>query len=238
MTLCPNCHEPMSSLALPAYDTTRGIEVDACGPCSLFWFDHQENVRLRPQAVLDLFRLVSASAKAPRRTLASSFNCPRCSRALAYSHDLQRTTRFTYWRCARDFGQLITYQQFLRAKNFVRTPSAGEIAKLRETIRQINCSQCGASIDLATDTACTHCGSPIALIDPDGVAKALADLSTEKAGATNADREAARAALTSAQIDAIFELHRMKDDGRERDLLAVGLAAVGGWLARQLAARE
>jgi len=223
---------------MAAYDTARAIEVDACVPCSLFWFDSHENVRLRPQAVLDLFRLVSATAKAPRRTLASSFDCPRCSRALVYSHDLQRTTRFSYWRCPRDFGQLITYQQFLRAKNFVRTPSAAEIAKLRETIRQINCSQCGASIDLATDSACTHCGSPIALLDPDGVAKTLSDLTMDRAGTPSADRDAARAALTDAQIDAIFELHRMKDDGGERDLLAVGLAAVGGWLARQLAARE
>ena len=70
------------------------------------------------------------------------------------------------------------------------------------------------------------------------MAKTLSDLTMDRAGTPSADRDAARAALTDAQIDAIFELHRMKDDGGERDLLAVGLAAVGGWLARQLAARE
>jgi len=225
----------MAPQATPAQDTARPIEIEACASCNLFWFDHQENVRLSRQGVLDLFRFISSTAAGPRTPLASTFRCPRCSVGLAFSHDLQRTTRFTYWRCPRDGGQLITFQQFLRQKNFVRTPSPQELVRLRETVRQISCSQCGAPVDLATDSACTHCGAPIALIDPEGVAKALQELATERSGAAPDERDSMRAALTDAQVNAIFELERMREGEAERDLLAIGLAAVGDWVATHFA---
>ena len=227
----------MTPRAVPAYDTVRAIEIEACAPCNLFWFDRYESVRLKPEAVLDLFKYISAAAAGPRTALASNFNCPRCSVSLAVSHDLQRTTRFTCWRCPRDRGQLITFQQFLRAKNFVRTPSPEELARLRDTVRQISCSQCGAPIDLAADPACPHCGAPIALIDPEGVAKALQGLATGRSGAAAQEHESLQAALTDAQIKAVFDLERIREGEREHDLLAVGLAAVGVWLATQLISR-
>jgi hypothetical protein len=215
---------------------TRPAEIEACAPCNLLWFDQHESTRLAPEAVLDLFKFISAAASGPRTVLASSFRCPRCSFALAFSHDLQRTTRFTYWRCPRDSGQLMTFQQFLRAKNFVRTPSPAELARLRETVRQVSCSQCGAPVDLARDPACSHCGAPIALIDPEGVAKALQDLAIAGNKAAPEERDAMRAALTEAQVNAIFELERMRgsEPKPEYDLLAVGLSAVGAFLAERL----
>jgi hypothetical protein len=225
----------MTPQATQAHDTTRPIEIEACAPCNLLWFDRYENVRLASAAVLDLFKFISSAAAGERTALASTFNCPRCSMALAFSHDLQRTTRFTYWRCPRDRGQLITFQQFLRAKNFVRTPSPAELARLRETVRQISCSQCGAPIDLAADPACTHCGAAIALVDPEGVAKALQDLAAGRRATAPDDRESLRAALTDAQVKALFDLEHMRDGEQQRDLLAVGLAAVGAWLVTRLA---
>ncbi len=127
----------------------------------------------RRKSVLEVFQFIGRAGRATN-TLAAQFNCPVCSVALALTHDLQRTTRFTYWRCRNDHGQLITFHHFLREKNFIRSPSPAELAKLRATVRQVACSQCGAPVDLANATACTHCGAPVALIDPDGVAKALA----------------------------------------------------------------
>lgn len=61
--------------------------------------------------------------------------------------------------------------------------AADELARLRYTVRQISCSQCGAPVDLTAESACPHCGAPITLIDSDGVAKALQDLA---AGASTA----------------------------------------------------
>ena len=212
----------------------RPIVVEACATCNLFWFDDAGSVRLTPAAVIDLFKYIGTVSGSPRTVLASSFICPRCSRPLAFTHDLQRTTRFTYWRCLRDDGQLISFAQFLREKNFIRTPSAAELTKLRETVRQVTCSQCGAPVDLARDSACPHCGTPIALIDPDGVAKALQSLSTEQAPRAPADPAAMRAVLAEAEVNAAFERERMREGEVGKDLITIGVAAIGAWLVNRL----
>ena len=221
-----------------AFGVLRPIEIDGCAPCNLFWFDKSENVRLTPKAVLELFQYIGRSG-APRTALASNFDCPRCTAALAPAQDLQRTTRFTYWRCRNDHGQLITFHQFLRQKNFIRAPSPAELAKLRATVRQIACSQCGAPVDLEKDSACTHCGAAVALIDPDGVAKAMRDLSAGASAPASADPNAMRAALSDAQVNALFDLQRMdrREGERDDDLVAIGAAAIGALVGIFLAAR-
>ena len=166
----------MGDQAVEAYSGAGPLEVGGCAACNLLWFDHSGSISLTPRAVLELFQYIGRAAAPARTTLASTFRCPRCSGALALTYDLQRATRFTFWRCADDHGQLFTFNQFLREKNFIRTPSLAELTKLRSTVRQISCSQCGGPIDLTKDTGCTHCGAPIALVDPDGVAKAVHDL--------------------------------------------------------------
>jgi hypothetical protein len=231
---CPNCHSDTTTRSLPAYGAARPIVVEACATCNLFWFDDAGSVRLTPAAVIDLFKYIGTVSGNPRTVLASSFTCPRCSRSLAFTHDLQRTTRFTYWRCLRDDGQLISFAQFLREKNFVRTPSAAELAKLRETIQQVTCSQCGAPVDLATDSACPHCGTPVSLVDPDGVAKALQSLSAEEASRAPADPAAMRAVLAEADVNAALDRERMRESEVRHDLVSIGVAAIGAWLVGRL----
>ena len=156
---------------------------------------------------------------------------------LAFTHDLQRTTRFTFWRCPLDRGQLITFNQFLREKNFIRAPSPSELARLKATVKQIACSQCGAPIDLANDNACPHCGAAVALIDPDGVAKALHDLAAGAAQIAPGDAAGTSMALSAAQIDAIFNVARLRDSEGTSDLVAIGAAAIGGIVGALIASR-
>jgi hypothetical protein len=236
MPACPNCHEPMTARTAEIHGTLRPMEIGACAACNLFWFDDSASVRLTPKAVLGLFQSIGEAGSA-RRPLAANFRCPRCTVALAPIRDLQRTTRFTYWRCPRDEGQLITFNQFLRQKNFIRTPSPAELAKLRDTVRQITCSQCGAPIDLATDSACTHCGAAVALIDPEGVAKALRDHAAGAADPAAAEPEAMRAVLSDAQLNAIFDLERMRQRESDDDLVAIGAAAIGALIAGLIGSR-
>jgi hypothetical protein len=236
MIACPNCRDPMVAQLVEGYGVLEPIEINACEACNLFWFDKLESVRLTPKSVIGLFQFIGKSG-VPRRTTAANFQCPRCTLPLAVTHDLQRTTRFTYWRCNKDGGQLITFNQFLRQKNFIRTPTAAELAKLRSTVRQIACSQCGAPVDLATDSACTHCGSPIALIDPDGVTKALQELAAGSAAPSSVAPDAMRKALSDAQIEAIFELHRMPRQDADSDLVAIGAAAIGALIATFVSTR-
>jgi hypothetical protein len=238
MSGCPNCQQPMTPRMIEAHGTLAPIEINACEPCSLFWFDKWESTRLTPKSVIELFQFIG-KAGSPRRTLASRFDCPRCAAALALTYDVQRTTRFTYWRCKNDEGQLITFNQFLRQKNFIRTPSPAELARLRSNVRQIACSQCGAPIDLATDSACPHCAAPISLIDPDGVTKALQELSAGASNPSSVAPDAMRTALSDAQINAIFELQRMPspDSAADADLVAIGAAAIGALVTAFLAVR-
>jgi hypothetical protein len=215
---------------LEAFGTLRPIEITACAACNLFWFDKAESIRLTPKAVLELFQYIGKAGTA-RKPLAASFRCPLCSTALATTQDLQRSTRFIYWRCRNDHGRLITFHQFLREKNFIRAPSPAELARLRATVRQIACSQCGAPVDLANDSACKHCGAAVALIDPEGVAKALRELAAGASARAPSDAAAMRTTLSDAQINAIFDVERMRQSEGGDDLVAIGAAAIGGLLA-------
>jgi hypothetical protein len=222
----------MVAQQVEVFDPSLRADVAACPDCSLFWFGQRAAVRLKPRSVIALFQYVGASKVAANTPLASRFNCPSCHSLLQFTSDLQRTTRFSYWRCEFERGQLITFHQFLREKNFIRTPSPAELERLRETVKQVSCSQCGAPIDLEKDSACSHCGAAVALIDPDGVTKALQALQSA-AQAPPGGAEAARAALADAQIEAIFSVERAKER-RERaeqaDLLTLGFNALGGLL--------
>ena len=217
-----------ASVTLPA------VTIGSCNSCSVLWFDGGGSIGLTPRAVLGLFQFIGNAGNTPKRPLASNLQCPRCTCGLALTHDLQRNTRFTYWRCTRDRGQLITFDQFLREKNFVRSPTPAELAHLRDTIRQINCSQCGGPVDLATDSACPHCGAAVSLVDPDGVAKAMHELAGAGTAPSSEAQEQTRNALSDAQVAALFDAARMgeRDDGH--DLLAIGLAAAGAVLAHLL----
>ena len=81
------------------------------------------------------------------------------------THDRQRNTPFQYLRCPKDHGRLITFVEFLREKDFIRPLSAQQIDELRQSVQIVNCSNCGAPIDLATSSACGHCGSPLSMLD-------------------------------------------------------------------------
>jgi len=227
----------MTDQAVETYSGVGQLGVGSCAACNLLWFDQSGSIGLTPRAVLGLFQYIGTAAGTARTPLASTYRCPRCSDTLALTYDLQRSTRFTYWRCANDHGQLFTFNMFLREKNFIRSPTLAELNKLRETVRQISCSQCGGPIDLSKDTACTHCGAPIALIDPDGVAKAVHDLTTGQASVPPATQEQTSIALSNAQLGAFLDQGRSDENEGNQDLLAIGVAAIGAALGVMLLAR-
>jgi hypothetical protein len=80
-------------------------------------------------------------------------------------HDMQRSARFEYRGCPDDHGRLITFFNFLREKNFIKPLSPAQIEDLRSNMRTINCSNCGAAVDLARGVTCSHCGSPLSMLD-------------------------------------------------------------------------
>jgi len=172
---CPGCSGAMERRAFPRRPEGK-VEVDLCFMCHGAWFDPHESSILAPAGVIALFSAIHERQGESARPLGDSLRCPACPRTLVLTHDLQRTTRFTYFRCPSGDGRFTTFYQFLREKSFVRELSATEVTRLRATIAQVKCSSCGGAIDLARDAACPYCHMPIAVLDADAVKTALADL--------------------------------------------------------------
>lgn len=173
------------------------VIIDACWDCHAFWFDQYESTSLAPRAVIELFRLINEHRNKPARQLADSMACPHCRARLVLTQDLQRTNRITYHRCPNGHGRLTTFFQFLREKQFVRSLSQLEIESLRASVKQVRCSGCGATVDLARDAACSYCRSPIAVLDAEAVEKALAALNEADRRRTSPNRKELEAAFES-----------------------------------------
>jgi hypothetical protein len=225
---CPNCKNPMLRHQVDLFYRAHPVDIDACPSCNLLWFDQSENIRLTPQSVLSLFELLSRTHTSGFMPLSAKTPCPRCAQPLALTHDVQRSTRFTYWRCPSQHGELFTFCQFLLQKNFIRTPSAEDLARLKKTVRQIACTQCGAPIDLMNQSACSHCGSAIAIIDPDGMAKAVHELNAratpEEAAAAQSEAKI-RAARILAESEVRYNKRQEKDDD-VWDILMDGMSSL------------
>ena len=181
---CPNCRKPMTPHQAERLYGAGTIALDLCRRCLAVWFDDKELLQLSPAASIQLLSEFAKEDAGRRAPLEPSLACPRCARPLVETHDRQRNTRFWYHRCPAGHGRFMTSYQFLRAKDFVRPLSETEMAELREHIRQVNCGNCGAPVDIDRDAVCGFCRTPVAVVDPDQVRKLLEhQQQTERASA-------------------------------------------------------
>ena len=183
---CPGCAEPMARGRFDAH-YGRSVELDLCHGCGLMWFDARESIALTPGAVLKLFTVLDERRAQRHPLTADVMRCPRCRRPLVATHDRQRATAFSYWRCETDDGRLTTFFDFLREKNFVRPLSPERLAELRRYTSTVNCSACGAPVDVARESACAHCRAPLSMIDPDQVHAAVRELQQAEEHRTTVD---------------------------------------------------
>ena len=171
---CPRCSNAMEAHTLEG-NIGRAVEIDLCEPCQSLWLDAQENLRLTPGATLVLFRVIGEHVAKPGVSEFSG-KCPRCRASLRRTQDLQRATRFEYHRCPNNHGRLITFFDFLKEKDFVKPLTPKQVAELRKNIQTVNCSNCGAPVDLAKGSDCAHCGSPLSMLDMDHAEQLVAQL--------------------------------------------------------------
>ncbi|MEY4637368.1 MAG: hypothetical protein RJA55_3166 [Acidobacteriota bacterium] len=143
----------------------RAATIDICDPCQAIWFDPRESLQLTPGATLMLFRVIGEHVARPQAIGADTAKCPHCQARLRRTQDLQRSTRFEYFKCPHDHGRLTTFCDFLKEKDFIRPLTPAQIADLCKHVQAVNCSNCGAPIDLARRTDCGHCGSPLSMLD-------------------------------------------------------------------------
>jgi Zn-finger nucleic acid-binding protein len=162
---CPRCQADMTTHTLEGH-LGRAVSIDLCLVCQSFWFDARESLQLAPASTLKLFELIGdRAANGPPTPAAGAVACPRCGMRLRPTRDMQRATRFEYLNCPRGHGRLTTFFNFLREKDFIRPLSAAQLAELRKNVQSVNCSNCGAPVNLSTGAACTHCGSPLSMLD-------------------------------------------------------------------------
>jgi hypothetical protein len=214
------------------------VTIDLCLPCQVFWFDEKESLRLAPRAVLQLFRIIGERAMEPKPPAAPHPVCPRCQVRLALTHDRQRNTPFQYMRCLKQHGRLISFVEFLREKDFIRPLSAEQIADLRANVSTVNCSNCGAPIDLATSTACSHCGSPLSMLDVKQAGSMIAALhDADSAGRPIDPALPLRLEQARREVEASFAQFQHDrgwlDGAASGGLINASLSALARWLKDQ-----
>ena len=161
---CSSCGAAMEDMPLQGHGGTT-VAIDVCRGCHAFWFDTHESLQLTPGSTLRLFTLIGDSSSTARTAVSSVLRCPRCRARLVQTNDLQRNTPFRYWRCDHGHGRFITFFDFLREKDFIRPLSPKQIEELRRNVQFVNCSNCGAPVDLSKESTCVHCKTPLSMLD-------------------------------------------------------------------------
>jgi DNA-directed RNA polymerase subunit RPC12/RpoP len=214
------------------------IEVDLCFACHALWLDKRESVQLSPRGTLDLFRVLHEHRDDPRHALDGRLQCPHCGRRLSLHQDIGKGGRFAYYACTAGHGRLTPFSEFLKEKQFVRALSPLEQARLKAEVKSVQCSSCGAPVDLVRGFQCEHCGSPITVLDADAVEKTLRELDAADAKRSGDPGEQEVRARALASMEAMrtrpddrweaSELHRYRTGGLTLDLLSASLGAIFG----------
>jgi Zn-finger nucleic acid-binding protein len=68
-----------------AFSSVNGgtVDLDLCFQCHDIWFEPQENLKLTPAAVVDMFRLLRAHRTSVRQPLPNKLACPHCRAAFS-----------------------------------------------------------------------------------------------------------------------------------------------------------
>jgi hypothetical protein len=197
----------------------RPVSAAFCFACQVIWFDEHDCSQLSPGGVLDVFKALNEHRVEARNQLPALLDCPRCHSRLALTQDVQHTTHFSYYRCPFGHGRLSPFLQFLLEKNFIRPMSGPELAALKARVRSIQCSNCGAPVDLEHSSACAYCHTPISILDPDAVTKAMGALTTAQSRHATVD--------VDLLADALLQRPPPASDSSSSGSQLVDLVAVG-----------
>ena len=216
----------------------RSVAIDICHACQSFWFDARESVALTPGSTLALFRVIGEKLTRPQHTDSELAKCPRCKGRLRRTQDMQRATRFEYLNCPNGHGRLISFFDFLREKDFIRPLTPQQIAELRENVASVNCANCGGPVDLNKGAACSHCGTPLSMLDMKQAEKLVAQLQKAEGRAHQPLDPALPIELlrvrreTERAFAGIPDRELWFKDVMQTDLVGAGLTAVARWFKR------
>jgi Zn-finger nucleic acid-binding protein len=219
---CPNCGTGMDERALEGKLGVT-LAINLCFPCHVLWLDRLESLQLSSRGTLDLFRALNEHHDDARNALRDRNVCPRCGRSLKLMHDIGRGGRFSYYRCP-EHGRLTPFSEFLKEKQFVRALTPAEQYRLSAEIKSVQCSSCGAPVDLSKGFVCDHCGSPLTVLDPEAVRRTLKEL--DEADAVRKALDPAAAEARARALVAMENLRARRPD--EPDVFSFTIRRVEG----------
>ena len=202
------------------------IDIDLCFSCQGIWFDSFESLQIAPDGIIQLFKLLRAHRDDPRQPRGGEMSCPRCGKVLAATRDLVKSGHFNYHRCPGGHGRFVGFSQFMIEKGFVRQLTGAEITALQARIGVIHCGSCGAPVDIRTEDACSHCGSPSAILEPEAEDKALQG--DQQAEQTRHDPESIAETIFAAESSRSRPSFAGIDTPLVGDLILSGLDLISG----------
>ena len=236
--LCPSCRQPAETHRFAAADGGQ-LALDLCFACQGLWFDPQENTRLAPAAVLQLFELLHAHQGDGHRPVPGRLRCPHCAKDLVKGYDIAQGGRYVTYRCAARHGRFSTFGAFMVEKGFVRHLSSSEREALAQRVGSIACTQCGGTVDIRNEHACPWCQSALSLLDPVAVERALQRYGSmmEAAREQRSPDKLADALVALERLNARDERERQRErvegrGGAQLDLLEAGIGLVWSLLRR------
>ncbi len=222
----------MQLRTLPAHHGAQ-VDIDFCFACHGIWFDHQENLKLAPEAIATVFKEMHRHQDAPRGPLKARLSCAQCRSTLVQGFDIVRSGRYITHRCPQQHGRFSSFSSFMIEKGFVRQLTRPEIADIAQRVGAINCSNCGAPVDLRKEDACSHCRSALSLLDPEAVEKALQGYASATTRQATPATDVADALVALARqrsryepLDSWTPHPRYTGTGLAVDLFSVGLTLV------------
>lgn len=229
---CPSCRGAMQVLDLHS-QRGEALELDLCFACQLLWFDPRENLLLSAASVVQLLRLLHAHRDEGHHSLAARLACPRCASALTEGYDVVKHGRYLTHRCPRGHGRAATFSAFMVEKGFARHLTRPEIEDIAQRVGVIRCASCGAPVDVRREDACSHCRSPLALLDPKAVEAALGGYARIAAQAGTVQPLGLADALIMIERDRERVLREERAERRSSLLGTTGDAAAGAdlWAA-------
>ncbi|HCZ16401.1 MAG TPA: hypothetical protein DHV85_17800 [Candidatus Accumulibacter sp.] len=231
---CPSCQAPM---VIQQFERQLNgvVSLDICFSCQGIWFDEFESAQLAPAGILELFRLLHQHHADLRQPWRDVLHCPRCRERLMHRLDSTRSGRFSYSRCPQHHGRYSAFSAFLIEKGFVRQLNGVEVAELASQVQTIRCSGCGAPVDIRRDNVCTHCRSPIVILDHDAVQSALENFGEKATRRQHIDPHAVADALVANERARSLRVREKRNgwlDDDISDLVLGGIETVWKLLKR------
>ena len=168
---------PMQEHALDGH-LARPVAIDLCFGCQSFWFDAHESLALTPGSTLALFRVIGEHAARSQPTDARPREVsalPR--RGCAVTHDMQRDDTLRVLSAARTSTAVSSPSSTsCKEKDFIRPLTPGRSRSCARTCRPSTARTAARRSTSPRQRACTHCGSPLSMLDMEQAEALVAQL--------------------------------------------------------------